>query len=483
MLLFRLCSFLWMFALDSQQTDRYYQDNPTARYVVLIIVCISSFLTPVSLSGSFVAVPAISEDLHVSAVYASWIPASFLLSNLLMMLPAGRLADQYGRKRIFLIGGVVFSIGSLIAGLSQNIELLLLSRVIQGISSALFFTTGMAIITSVFQQGRGAALGWLVSSIYLGLTCGPLLGGWVTEHVGWQAVFWFPLPLVLIVLILAALMMKGEWRSAQADRLDLVGTLYMAIGMIGVFVGLSAIPDWKATIELLVGVTFLAIFIRHCYTASSPLVRLNLVLGNQPFARALAASMMVYASNYGLVFLLSLYLQYNRGMSPTTAGQVLMVQAIVMTVLAPVAGRLSDHYRPRLLATVGCLSMVAGLALLVVTIGPETPIWIILICLVAFGIGFGMFSTPNSNSVLGSVPPERLGMSSALLNLSRLMGQMFGTAVITLLMSMLIGQTKITPEHYTGLMEVVRWAVGLSLIFALMAAYFSKERPVVAASV
>ncbi|MFI0398630.1 MAG: MFS transporter [Thiolinea sp.] len=466
--------------MDSQQTERYYQDNPAARYAVLVVVCISSFLTPVSLSGSFVAVPAISEDLHVSAVYASWIPAAFLLSNLLMMLPSGRLADQYGRKRIFLIGGLIFSIGSLIAGFAQNIEMLLFSRVIQGISSAMFFTTGMAIITSVFQQGRGAALGWLVSSIYLGLTCGPLLGGWVTEHFGWQAVFWFPLPLVLIVLVVSAVTMKGEWRSAQAERLDLVGTLYMAIGIIGSFVGLSILPDWQGGLWLVIGLAFIVIFIRHCYTAQSPLVRLNLVLGNKPFSRALAASIMVYASNYGLIFLLSLYLQYNRGMPPTEAGQVLMVQAIVMTVLAPLAGRLSDRYRPRLLATLGCLSMVAGLTLLVATVGPATPIWIILICLVAFGIGFGMFSTPNTNSVLGSVPPERLGMSSALLNLSRLLGQMLGTAVITLLMSLMIGQSKITPEHYMDLMEVVRWAVGLSLIFALAAAYFSRERKLIA---
>ena len=466
--------------MDSQQTERYYQDNPAARYAVLVVVCISSFLTPVSLSGSFVAVPAISEDLHVSAVYASWIPAAFLLSNLLMMLPSGRLADQYGRKRIFLIGGLIFSIGSLIAGFAQNIEMLLFSRVIQGISSAMFFTTGMAIITSVFQQGRGAALGWLVSSIYLGLTCGPLLGGWVTEHFGWQAVFWFPLPLVLIVLVVSAVTMKGEWRSTQAERLDLVGTLYMAIGMIGSFVGLSILPDWQGGLWLVIGLAFIVIFIRHCYTAPSPLVRLNLVLGNKPFSRALAASIMVYASNYGLIFLLSLYLQYNRGMPPTEAGQVLMVQAIVMTVLAPLAGRLSDRYRPRLLATLGCLSMVAGLTLLVATVGPATPIWIILICLVAFGIGFGMFSTPNTNSVLGSVPPERLGMSSALLNLSRLLGQMLGTAVITLLMSLMIGQSKITPDHYADLMEVVRWAVGLSLIFALAAAYFSRERKLIA---
>ena len=464
--------------MDSQQTERYYQESAAARYTVLLIVCISSFLTPVSLSGSLVAVPAISADLHVSAVYASWIPAAFLLSNLLLMLPAGRLADLYGRKRMFLLGGIIFSLGSLLAGFAQSIEVLLVSRVIQGISSAFFFTTGMAIITSVFQQGRGAALGWLVSSIYLGLTCGPLLGGWVTEHFGWQSVFLFPLPLVLVVLVLAALKMKGEWRSVQAERLDLLGAAYMSIGFTAVFVGLSQLPKTQALVWLIGGVAFIAVFVWHCYHAPSPLVRLKLVFENKPFSRALLASIMVYASNYGLVFLLSLYLQYNRGMTPTTAGQVLMVQAIVMTLLAPLAGRLSDHYRPRLLATVGCLAMVAGLGLLYASINATTPMWIILICLVAFGVGFGLFSTPNTNSVLGSVPAERLGMSSALLNLSRLIGQMLGTAVVTLLMSLLIGGTKIEPEHYEKLLSVVHLAVGLSLVFAIAAAFFSKERSV-----
>lgn len=468
--------------MDSQQTNDYYQHHAAARLSVLLIVCVSSFLTPLSLSGSLVAVPAIAAGLHADAVYASWIPAAFLLSNLLGMLPAGRLADIHGRKRIFLLGGVVFALGSLLAGFAPNIELLLLCRIVQGLGSALFFSTGMAIIGSVYQHhGRGAALGWMVSSIYLGMTCGPLVGGWLTDQFGWQAIFLFTVPWVLLMLLLAAFQMKGEWRSPQADRLDVLGTLYMALAIIGLFVGVSLLPAGVAVGWLVVGVVFAYVFIRHCHQAPNPLVRLKLVRENLPLSRALRAAIMVYASNYGLLFLLGLYLQYNRGLSPTDAGKMLMVQALVMAALAPVAGKLSDHYRPRLIATLGCVAMVTGtLVLFALLPNPLAPLWVVAVALVAFGVGFGLFSTPNSNAVLGAVPPERMGIASALLNVSRLLGQMLGTTVVTLLMSVHIGSVKITPEQYPALFEVLTWAVVLALLSALMATYFSMERRVAA---
>lgn len=463
--------------MTPQETERYYQDNASARLIALIVVAVSSFLTPLSLSGSMVAVPAIAEDLHADAVYASWIPAAFLLSNLLCMLPSGRLADLYGRKRIFLIGSGIFALGSLIAGFAPSIEVLLASRIIQGMGSAFFFSTGIAIIGAVYQHhGRGAALGWLVSAIYLGMTGGPFIGGWLTQHFGWHISFLFIVPIVLMVLAVAAFNIKGEWRSAEPQKMDWLGTLYSVLAIGGLFMAVSLLPAWTALLWLMLGVVFTYVFFRHCARVKNPLLRAKVVLQNKPLSRALGASMMLYASNYGVLFLLTLYFQYNRGMSPTAAGQMIMVQALVMTVLAPLAGKLSDRYRPRLLATVGCLAMVAGLMVLLPTISPTTPLWILIICLIAFGIGFGLFSTPNSNGVLGSVPPAQMGMVSALLNLSRLLGQMLGTAVVTLLMSLSIGKVKITPDQYDTLMIVVRSMVGMALVFAIVAAYFSKER-------
>ena len=171
-----------------QDYDEFYRDNSAARFNVLVIVCLGSFLTPLALSASLVAIPAIARDLQASAQLVSWIPAAFLLSNIATLLPAGRMADIYGRKRIYLIGSVVFVVGTLLAGFTTNIIALLLCRVIQGMGAAMFFSTGMAIITLVYQHGgRGAALGWVVASVYSGLTCGPLIGGWLTDQFGWQA--------------------------------------------------------------------------------------------------------------------------------------------------------------------------------------------------------------------------------------------------------------------------------------------------------
>ena len=202
--------------MNDQLTQDYYRDNSAARLSVLIIICIGSFLTPLSLSATLVAIPAIALDLNASAIYVSWIPASFLLSNIVTLLPAGRLADSYGRKRIYLIGTIVFLLSTVLASFSTSILMLLVFRSLQGIGAALFLSTGMAIISSVFlNKGRGAALGWVVAAVYAGLTCGPFLGGWLTDVFSWRSVFLLQAPFALVGILLILIKMKGEWRNGE----------------------------------------------------------------------------------------------------------------------------------------------------------------------------------------------------------------------------------------------------------------------------
>lgn len=459
--------------MTQEELFKYYRDNPAARFSVLITICIGSFLTPLSLSATLVAIPAISRDLQVDAQIVSWIPAAFLLSNLITLLPAGRMADIHGRKHIFLIGSIVFVIGSLLAGLADTIELLLLFRVVQGVGAAMFFSTGMAIITTVFQdRGRGAALGWVVASVYSGLTAGPLIGGWLTDQISWHAVFFFQVPFALIGIVLTVLKMKGEWRSPHPDRLDWIGAILLACWILSLFASLSTLPSWMGVGLLASMVLFLVLLVRHLGRVPSPLVRIKVVRSNRLFSHALLASTLIYSANYGLIFLLGLYLQYNYGLSPTEAGRMIMLQAIVMAFLAPLAGRLSDRIQPRLLATAGCLSAAVGFTILSF-IEVTAPISRVGFALLFLGGAFGLFSTPNNSAALGSVPHERLGIASALLNMSRLMGQMFGTGVVALLLSLYIGKNAITPEHYGALTQVFHLAVILSLLFSLAAAYFS----------
>ncbi|HPQ97529.1 MAG TPA: MFS transporter, partial [Thiolinea sp.] len=184
------------------------------------------------------------------------------------------------------------------------------------------------------------------------------------------------------------------------------------------------------------------------------------------------AAVMMYAGGYGLLFLLGLYLQYNRGLSASAAGQMLVLQAIIMAVLAPLSGRLSDRWQPRLFATAGCLAFGLGL-LLLQFLSEDTPLYLIGISLLLFGVGHGLFSTPNNSNALGAVSEERMGIASALVNMGRLMGQMLGTAVLTLLLGLFIGGQEIRPEHYAAMNQVVHYSALISLLFVMLAAWSS----------
>jgi EmrB/QacA subfamily drug resistance transporter len=464
--------------MNSQDTHLYYQQNPSARLIVLISVCIGAFLAPLSLSATLVAVPAIAHGLHADAIYASWIPTAFLLANLIALLPSGRLSDIYGRKRFYLLGSSVFLVSSILAGMANSIEALLLFRVFQGIGAAMFFSTSMAIVSSVYSgYGRGAALGWMVASVYTGLTCGPLLGGWLTEHFGWHSVFLFQAPLSLLAIVLTLLYMKGEWHSQDPVKPDWWGSMLLAVWVSALFVGLTNLPQAWALLVLLLAITFLAMFLRHTSVSPNPIIKLRLVWKNQVLSRSLMSAIFMYSGNYGMVFLLGLYLQYNRGLSPSQAGQMLMLQAVVMAVLAPIAGRLSDKYPPKVLAMTGSLIVALGTVMLMF-VNQHISIYFIGAALMIVGLGFGTFSTPNSNSIFGSVEESKLGIASALLNLARIIGQMFGMAIVTLLISLYIGETKITSDQYAALFSVLRWTLTLTFVFALIAAYYSHTKVV-----
>ncbi len=459
--------------MNAKQTRFYYKNDTTARNSALIIVCIGAFLVPLSLSASLVAIPAIAKDLAANAVYVSWIPAAFILSNLVVMLPAGRASDIYGRKRIYQLGSGIFLVGSIMAGLSQNIEWLLFARVIQGFGAGMFFGTGMAIIGSVYQDGgRGAALGWVVACVYSGLSVGPLLGGWLTDNLGWQSVFFSMVPFILASIILTFIKLKGEWSSEDAQKLDWTGSFLLSCLFLTLFIGFTNLPAAYAFVLLLIAVLLGFLFTQHNKRVKFPVVNLKLVWQNHGLSRSLVSSIMMYAGSYGLQFLMGLYLQYNRGFSPTDAGKFLMIQAIIMAVLAPTAGRLSDRYAPNLIAAAGCFMALLSYAVMLF-LDNESHVGIIIVSLVLSGAGFGLFSTPNSNAALQSISVEKLGIASALVSMSRLIGQLLATTFITLMMSLSIGNAEIVPSNYDALLQVFKWTVGVSLIYALLATYTS----------
>ncbi|MEJ2445958.1 MAG: MFS transporter [Exilibacterium sp.] len=460
--------------ISSTTTER------TTQRLALFVVCMGSFLSPLNLSAVNVAVPSMASALQADAVLVSWMPTAFLLSNVALMLPAGKLADNFGRKRLYVLGLIISSCASLGAFFANSIEWVLFFRLIQGGGSAMYFGTGLAILTSVFPADkRGLPLGVNVTSVYIGLSVAPALGGLMTETFGWRSVFLLPIPLAALLVGVILYCLKGEWRKDTYSPFDWTGAVIFAGWTLALVVGLAGLPRWPNVLILLLALGLFALFIWHQSRHSEPLIRVQLFRGNRPFSFSLASSSLMYASNYPLAFLLSLYLQYVRGLSPLDAGRVILVQAVAMALLAPFAGKLSDRIEPRVISTAGCLAVATGFALLS-QLGFDTSPGYIGFALFFIGMGFGLFSSPNHNAVMSSVSPTEVGVAAATINLARVSGNLVGISLVNLLVHHYLGDRQITPDQHGSLLSMVnvalRLAFGIVVVAVLLSAWRGRIR-------
>lgn len=450
-------------------------DSASLRWLTLASICVATFLMPMSLSSVNVALPAIASELKADAVLVSWVPTMNLLGAVAFQLPAGRVGDIVGRKRIFLAGALLFALSSLCVLFIDDIRPLLVVRLLQGISGAMIFGTGMAIISHVFaNHNRGMALGLTSAAVYLGLTCGPWIGGLLTEYWGWRAVFLVPLPLTLLTFVMVTIFVHETERRPH-ERLDWIGSLIFMTATSSLFVGISSLPKLTGWILAVVGAAAMALFIYQQERSPAPLIRLRRMVGSKVFFGSIQSSFLMYSANYPLQFMLSLYLQYIQGLTPSEAGQLMLLQAIVMAVVAPLSGRLSDLVEPRVPATLGCVLFGSGLVMLAM-VSEDTSQSHIASMLLLMGLGFGLFSSPNNNAALSVVPPERLGVGSAILNISRAMGNMLGMAVVVLLFNLMIGNAQLEPEQYPQLMKVLKISFLICAGYTLVAAITSWRR-------
>ena len=462
--------------MNTQTTQESYEKIPAYKRIALVGVGTASFVVSLMQSSISIAVPVIALDLQASAILISWLPTAYLLGNVVLLLPGGKLADIYGRKRIFLIGMTIFTLSCLLANIVPNIELLLLTRLLQGMGGALIFATIMAIVTSVFTtKNRGVALGITSGALYVGMSCGPIVGGYFTETFGWRSVFLFPIPLALLTIALFMFIIKGDWKNEQPQRVDWFGSLIFLIWSSALFIGVSNITNPNSYALLVFGAICLVYFFYQQARSDSPLIRFKAIMDNRMFSHSLLASMCAYASNFPMFFLFSLYLQFIQGMSPTDAGKIIVLKAVMMAVFAPLAGKLSDLFEPRIIATTGCLIMACVYGYLQ-SVDTDTSIYLIGIAFMLLGIGIGIFTSPNNNAAMSSVENSKLGIASAVLNLARVTGSILGTAIMLLLVSVIIGEAQIKPEQSLELLAVIRWSLSASCLLAILGAYFSYVR-------
>ena len=419
---------------------------------------VSSFLTPFLASATNVAMPLIGKEFGLNAVALGWVLTAYTLAAAMFLVPFGRLADLVGRKKIYALGVCVNVAGTVLAALAPTGFVLILARAVQGVGGAMIFGTGMAILTSVYPPGeRGHALGLNTAAVYTALSLGPVLGGFLVHAWGWRSVFWTSVPVAALALALALFRLKGEWADARGEGFDLKGAFYLGFGLAALMYGFSRLPSLAGAVLTATGLLALVGFVLYELEAPEPLLDLRLFRHNRIFAFSNLAALFNYSATSAVAFLMSLYLQYIKGLPPQKAGLVLVAQPVVMALASPFAGRLSDRSEPRLIASSGMALSAAGL-LLFSLLGAATGFPFIVGSLVLLGLGFGLFSSPNTNAVMCSVEKKHLGIASAALGTMRLTGQMMSAGTTMMIFALFMGRVPITPPVYPQFLQSARFA-------------------------
>ena len=426
--------------------------------IILAVAALGTFLVGFTGSSINIALPSIGRELKMDAVLLGWVATSYILASATLLLPFGRLADIRGRKRIFIYGIITYTIASLLLSFVPSASALISLRVVQGVGSAMIFSTGIAIVTSVFPAGeRGKALGITAAMTYLGLSLGPVLGGILTQYFGWRSIFLAMVPLGATTVALLLAKVKGEWAEAKGEKFDFIGTTSYSLSLIAIIYGFSLLPASLGIWLTAAGAAGIFAFVRQEVKIAHPLVDINLFRKNRVFAFSNLAQLFSYSAAFAVSFLMSLYLQYIKGLSPQHAGLILVVMPAVQAGFSPFAGRLSDRIEPRILASTGMGLITAGLALFT-SLNEGTTLGFIMGSLITIGLGFGFFASPNTNAIMSSVRERRYGVASAILATMRQIGMMFSMGIAMLLFSLYIGRVEITAPYYPLFLKSTRIA-------------------------
>jgi len=441
-----------------------------------LLAMTSSFITPFMGSSINIALPDIAREFSMNAVLLSWVPTSYLLAAAAFLVPFGRIADIHGRKKIFLYGMWIFTIGTVMCALATSSWFLIGSRIVQGIGGAMVFGTSIALLTSVYPlKERGKVLGLTVSITYLGLSVGPFLGGLLTGAFGWRSLFVFVLPISAAVVCVGHLKFKGEWADSRGEAFDLVGSTVYAISLTGVIFGFSLLPGMSGVLVSLAGVAGICVFIAWELRQSYPVLDIKLFRHNRPFAFSSVAALINYCATFAVTFLVSLYLQYVKELSVQEAGLILVAQPVVMAAFSPLAGRLSDVVEPRIIASIGMAISAIGLALLALMV-EGTAIWTIVASLAILGFGFGLFSSPNMNAIMSSVEKRYYGVASATVGTMRLIGQVLSLGIATLFIALYVGSADLSHALAPEFLHSYKYAFTLFAAMCVVGVFASMAR-------
>jgi EmrB/QacA subfamily drug resistance transporter len=421
-------------------TDAQHNDVPAAgvdysrKWLVLVAIAMAIFLGTIDGSIVNVALPTLADDFDTSFAVVQWVALSYLLTQATLTLGLGRLGDIVGKKLIFTSGFAVFTVGSVLAGLSPTIQWLIGARVVQAVGAAMIFALGFAIVTEAFPPSeRGKALGINGTMVSLGIIAGPILGGLIIEATDWRWIFFVNLPIGIVGTI-TAIRFVPNTRPKGGQRFDFAGAGLFFIALLAFLLALThgqeaGFTDPAVLAGLAVAaVTFIA-FIAVERRVVEPMVDLSL-FASRDLSVNLVTGFATFVAISGLLLLLPFYLTDVLGFSPSEVGLLLGAIPISMGVVAPFSGSMSDRIGSRPVTVAGLSFMAAGYLLASFVFGIDTAVIAFILIGFVLGVGVGIFQSPNNSAVLGSVPPSRLGITSSMLSINRITGSITGIAVL-----------------------------------------------------
>ncbi|MBV9495430.1 MAG: MFS transporter [Acidobacteria bacterium] len=402
------------------------------RWTILAAIGIGTFMS--ALDGSVVntVLPFLREQLNTDVATIEWVATIYLLVVSALLLGVGRAGDLYGQKRLYVLGFVVFVAGSALCGFSRNVGMLIGMRALQAIGAAMLFASGPAILTRAFPpERRGRALGALATFTYLGLTVGPALGGWLATAYGWRSVFYINVPIGLIGIVMAWRSLPHDAVTNRSETFDLLGATLFTAGLVTLLVALNQGHAWGWQTPLTIGILVLAVVLLGTFfnverRRSQPMLDLSL-FDDRTFSASTFSALLNYICVYSVLFVLPFLLIQGRHVTVQHTGLILTAQPIVMAIVAPISGALSDRIGSRLLSASGMFVLFLGLLGLVWTAN-KTP-GMIAAALAVVGLGVGLFVSPNNSALMGAAPAHRQGIASGVLATARNLGMVLGVGI------------------------------------------------------
>jgi MFS family permease len=433
-------------------------------------------------AGVAVALPAMGAELGAGATSLGLVETLFLAGSVAFLLPVGRLADAADKATLYKLGLLGFGVSSILIGLLSSVPAILCLRFLQGLGSAVFAATGPALLADVVPAAqRGRAYGASLAAVYVGLTLGPIAAGLLIDLWSWRAVFYVGAAVILLGLVLIQALLPSRWRRPEPGTVHLpsvglvvtsvlclvAGSAWLRLGAVG-YAGLGT------------GVLLGALFVGWQPRLPRPLLDVGALLRNRPLRGALSVQLLLYMNAFAAMFMLSIYIQVSLDRSAATAGQVLALATVVMAAVAPFAGALADRLRPSRVATVGVAWIVVASAL-ATTLDEDSSLTEVVLMLMAQGLGFGFFSSPNMTTIMNSVPPERTSMVSALGAKARSLGMIAGMLVAAILISLELGEAPVAadPARFVDVMHrvfsVLVLTASLALVVCVLGARGARE--------